>query len=64
MNKTNKSTELMYEADHYYTSEETIEEAMKAREVLDEIASLPNAPRPVESGYEDIPQLLQVNEEL
>lgn len=43
------TTKIMYE--------ETMEEARRAQEVFDYMLSLPDAPRPVDEKYKDIPPL-------
>lgn len=51
------TTKLMYDANHYYTHEETKEEARRVQEVFDYLLSLPEAPRPIDEKYKDIPPL-------
>ena len=51
------TTKIMYDANHYYTHEETMEEARRAQEVFDELSKLQDAPRPIDEKYKDIPPL-------
>ena len=51
------TTKIMYDANHYYTHEETMEEARRVQEVFDYMLSLPDAPSPIDDKYKDIPPL-------
>ena len=51
------TTKIMYDANHPYTYEETMEEARRAQEVFDYLLGLPDAPRPIDEKYKDIPPL-------
>ena len=51
------TTKIKYDATHHYTHEETMEEARRAQEVFDELSKLPDAPRPIDEKYKDIPPL-------
>lgn len=51
------TTKIMYDANHHYTHEETMEEARRAQEVFDYLLSLPDSPRPIDEKYKDIPPL-------
>ena len=51
------TTKIMYDANHPYTYEETMEETRRAQEVFDELSKLPDAPKPIDERYKDIPPL-------
>ena len=51
------TTKIMFDANNFYTREETMEEARRVQEVFDYLTSLPDAPSPIDEKYKDIPPL-------